>query len=65
MGFTDRGPLNVDGNTIPDKELSGYIVVDIRLLMVGNVLILDKWVIEEVIWRAAKVGAVVAKPTGK
>ena len=39
--------LDIDGNTIADQTLADYIVEDMRLLMVGEVRILNKRVIEE------------------
>lgn len=39
--------LDIDGDDIPDKELADYIVRDMRLLMVGQVRILNKEVITE------------------
>ncbi len=40
--------LDIDGDDISDEELAGYIVEDMRLLMVGNVRILNKQIITEV-----------------
>jgi hypothetical protein len=39
--------LDIDGDDISDEELAGYIVEDMRLLMVGNVRILNKKIINE------------------
>ncbi len=39
--------LDIDGDDISDKELSKYIVEDMRLLMVGEVRILNKKIINE------------------
>lgn len=39
--------LDIDSDTISDKELADFIVDDLRLLMVGNVNILNKKYIEE------------------
>jgi arylformamidase len=39
--------LDIDGNDIVDDALAAYIVHDLRLLMVGEVRILNKQVIEE------------------
>lgn len=39
--------LDIDGNTISDKELADYIIQDLRLLMVGKVNILNKVYIQE------------------
>jgi arylformamidase len=39
--------LDIDGDDIPDKALAAYIIADLRLLMVGEVRILNKRVIEE------------------
>ena len=39
--------LDIDGDEISDEDLGDYIVKDMRLLMVGDVRILNKTVIEE------------------
>jgi kynurenine formamidase len=39
--------LDIDGDDIADEELAAYIVRDLRLLMVGEVRILGKTIIEE------------------
>ncbi|TDL65060.1 cyclase [Rhodococcus qingshengii] len=39
--------LDIDGDDISDEELARYIVEDMRLLMVGNVRILNKKIINE------------------
>ncbi len=39
--------LDIDGDDIPDEELADYIVRDMRLLMVGEVRILNKEIITE------------------
>ncbi|MEW6405651.1 MAG: cyclase family protein [Chloroflexota bacterium] len=39
--------LDIDGDDISDKELADYIVKDMRLLMVGQVRILNKEIITE------------------
>ncbi|MCS0670130.1 MULTISPECIES: cyclase [Cytobacillus] len=39
--------LDIDGNDITDEELAKYIVEDMRLLMVGEVRILNKKIIIE------------------
>lgn len=39
--------LDIMGNDIPDTELADYIVRDMRLLMVGEVRILNKTIITE------------------
>jgi len=39
--------LDIDGDDISDAELAKYIVDDMRLLMVGEVRILNKKIIEE------------------
>ena len=39
--------LDIEGDDISDKELAEYIVRDMRLLMVGEVRILNKQIIEE------------------
>ena len=39
--------LDIDGDNISDEELAEYIVKDLRLLMVGDVRILNKEIITE------------------
>ncbi|WP_078433767.1 cyclase [Metabacillus halosaccharovorans] len=39
--------LDIEGNDISDEELASYIVEDMRLLMVGEVRILNKKIINE------------------
>lgn len=39
--------LDIEGDDISDDELAGYIVKDMRLLMVGDVRILNKEIITE------------------
>src|SRR4030095_452557 len=39
--------LDIDGDDISDSELAEYIVKDMRLLMVGDIRILNKEIIEE------------------
>ena len=39
--------LDLDGDDISDQELAAYIVEDMRLLMVGEVRILNKKIIDE------------------
>ncbi|MDM5326177.1 cyclase [Neobacillus sp. CF12] len=39
--------LDIDGDDISDEELARYIVEDMRLLMVGDVRILNKKIINE------------------
>ncbi|CAN7284448.1 cyclase [Rossellomorea sp. LjRoot5] len=39
--------LDIDGDDISDQELANYIVEDMRLLMVGEVRILNKKIIHE------------------
>ena len=39
--------LDIDGDDISDEKLAEYIVRDMRLLMVGNVRILNKQIISE------------------
>lgn len=39
--------LDIDGDDISDTELADYIVRDMRLLMVGEVRILNKEIISE------------------
>lgn len=39
--------LDIDGDDISDAELAGYLVEDMRLLMVGEVRIFNKRIIDE------------------
>ncbi|ANO52318.1 cyclase [Woeseia oceani] len=39
--------LDIDGDDIDDDDLVNYIVADMRLLMVGEVRILNKTIIQE------------------
>lgn len=39
--------LDISGNDITDEELAKYIVEDMRLLMVGEIRILNKKIINE------------------
>jgi hypothetical protein len=39
--------LDIEGDTISDKDLADYIVKDMRLLMVGEVRILNKEIFSE------------------
>ena len=39
--------LDIEGEDISDEDLANYIVEDMRLLMVGEVRILNKAIIEE------------------
>jgi kynurenine formamidase len=39
--------LDIDGESISDRDLADYIVSDLRLLMVGDVRILNKQIIKE------------------
>ena len=39
--------LDIDGDDTSDQELATYIVEDMRLLMVGEVRILNKKIIQE------------------
>jgi hypothetical protein len=39
--------LDIDGDDISDEELAKYIVEDMRLLMVGEVRIINKKIINE------------------
>ncbi|MFG6494785.1 cyclase [Fictibacillus sp. UD] len=39
--------LDIEGDDITDEELAKYIVEDMRLLMVGEVRILNKKIIDE------------------
>ena len=54
--------LDIDGNDISDDALAAYIIQDMRLLMVGEVRILNKKVIEERHKRRAAAG--LAETTG-
>lgn len=54
IGFTNGGGiqgqgfrLDIEGDDISDQELAEYIVEDMRLLMVGEVRILNKKIIHE------------------
>jgi len=47
-------PLDIDGDDISDAELAAYIVRDMRLLMVKEVRILNKHIIEEAHKRKAE-----------
>lgn len=54
IAFTNGGGLqgqdfrlDIDGDDIADEALASYIIRDLRLLMVGEVRILDKQVITE------------------
>jgi len=51
--------LDIDGDDITDDKLAAYIIADLRLLMVGEVRILNKRIIEERHKRAAAA----ARPT--
>jgi arylformamidase len=53
--------LDIAGDDISDKELADYIVADMRLLMVGEVKILDK----EIITEKHKRKPINAKPAGE
>src|SRR5690242_19747292 len=48
--------LDINGDDIADKALAEYIVADMRLLMVGEVRILNKYIIEEKHKRNADAG---------
>lgn len=50
--------LDIDGDDIGDEALAAYIIRDLRLLMVGEVRILNKRIIEERHKRAASAGPV-------
>ena len=39
--------LDIEGDDITDEELAAYIIQDLRLLMVGNVVIRNKQIITE------------------
>lgn len=39
--------LDIEGDDISDEELASYIIQDLRLLMVGNVVIRNKKIISE------------------
>lgn len=45
--------LDIDGDDIADADLADYIVKDMRLLMVGEVRILNKKIIQEAHKRGA------------
>lgn len=45
--------LDIDGDGIADADLADYIVKDMRLLMVGEVRILNKQIIQEAHKRGA------------
>jgi len=45
--------LDIDGDDITDDKLAAYIIADLRLLMVGEVRILNKRIVEERHKRAA------------
>ena len=49
--------LDIDGDDIADGELAEYVVRDLRLLMVGDVRILNKRVIEEQHKRSSRAAA--------
>jgi arylformamidase len=46
--------LDIEGDDISDAELADYIVRDLRLLMVKEVRILNKYIIEEAHKRKAE-----------
>jgi arylformamidase len=46
--------LDIDGDDIEDEQLAAYIVRDLRLLMVGEVRILDKQIVRERHKRSAR-----------
>ena len=39
--------LDIEGDDITDEELASYIIQDLRLLMIGNVIIRNKQIIAE------------------
>ncbi len=54
LNFTNGGSLkgedfrlDIDGNDLSDRELADYIIADLRLLMVGQVRILNKEILTE------------------
>lgn len=54
IAFTNGGGLqgqdfrlDIEGDDISDEELASYLIRDLRLLMVGEVRILDKQIITE------------------
>lgn len=53
--------LDIDGDDISDDALAAYIVEDMRLLMVGEVRILHKRIIEEPHKRLADTPATVSE----
>lgn len=57
--------LDIDGAEIADEELAAYIVRDLRLLMVGEVRILNKRIISEAHKRRARPSAAAAGGDGR
>lgn len=57
--------LDIAGDDIPDDELAAYIIKDMRLLMVGEVRILNKKIIEERHKRQAAPAPTTASDSGK
>jgi arylformamidase len=72
LEFTNGGALqgqgfrlDIDGHDISDQELGAYIVSDLRLLMVGDVRILNKRILRECHKRSAAVSANGAADDGR
>jgi kynurenine formamidase len=57
--------LDIDGNDISDEELAAFIVRDLRLLMVGEVRILNKKVIPEPHKRSRRAAVAEAASAGR
>jgi arylformamidase len=57
--------LDIDGDDIADEELAAYIVRDLRLLMVGEVRILNKQILRERHKRAASAESLAAAGDGR
>lgn len=57
--------LDIEGSDITDEELADYIVRDLRLLMVGEVRILNKAIVRERHKRAPAAAPVADSPAGR
>jgi kynurenine formamidase len=57
--------LDIEGADITDEELADYIVRDLRLLMVGEVRILNKAIVRERHKRASAAAQVADSPAGR
>jgi arylformamidase len=57
--------LDIDGEDIDDEELAAYIVHDLRLLMVGEVRILNKKILHERHKRAASAASLAVAGDGR